>query len=349
MNVSVDSLSAATSASGATPPTPPPSAATRIFFGPFGLRAGWSLLLYIAILAASVLAIRFIHDKIAHPPSHKPIHASSTQASPKPDDSIPQPVRGMITQEGIVFAALFLISWLLSAIERRRLAVFGLGGTRSLSRLATGALWGLIAMATLVGSLRIFHLLSFDALLDHGPSILVWGAAQLFAFLLVGLLEEYLFRGYLQFTLTRGMVGLAKRISPTHARSIAFWIAAFLTSVLFLLAHTSNGGETPLGLISVFLAGMIFVIALWRTGSLWWAIGFHTTWDWSQSFLYGVPDSGGLIQGRLFATHPLGNPLLSGGTVGPEGSLLLIPVLSLILIVIFRTHNSPQPPLEQTH
>ena len=70
-------------------------------------------------------------------------------------------------------------------------------------------------------------------------------------------------------------------------------------------------------------------------------------WDWAQSFLYGVPDSGGLVQGRLFATHALGNPLLSGGTDGPEGSVLCIPILLLvILVLVFFTRPSSQPPLE---
>ena len=168
-----------------------------------------------------------------------------------------------------------------------------------------------------------------------GAAILGWGALQLFGFLLVGLFEEYLFRGYLQFTLTRSFVWLGELLSKSHARGIAFWTASFLTSALFLVAHTGNQGEDKFGLVSVFLAGVVFVIALWRTGSLWWAIGFHMAWDWAQSFLYGVPDSGGLVQGRLFATHASGNPLFSGGTVGPEGSVLLVPVLALVIVVLF--------------
>jgi len=156
-------------------------------------------------------------------------------------------------------------------------------------------------------------------------------------------------RGYLQFTLTRGFVSIGNLLSPQHARTIAFWIAAVITSTLFLLGHTHNAGETWLGLFQVFLAGVVFVVALWRTGSLWWGIGFHMAWDWGQSFLYGVPDSGGLEQGRLFATHALGNPLYSGGTVGPEGSVLCAPILLLVIVVLFFTHPSPQPPLEFTN
>jgi hypothetical protein len=91
---------------------------------------------------------------------------------------------------------------------------------------------------------------------------------------------------------------------------------------------------------------MLFIVALWRTGSLWWGIGWHMAWDWGQSFLYGVPDSGGLMQGRLFATHALGNPRLSGGSDGPEGSILCAPILLLTILVLLYTHRSPQPGFE---
>jgi membrane protease YdiL (CAAX protease family) len=87
---------------------------------------------------------------------------------------------------------------------------------------------------------------------------------------------------------------------------------------------------------------------LFRTGSLWWAIGFHMAWDWAQSFLYGVPDSGNISVGRLFQTHFAGKPLLSGGSDGPEGSLFCIPIFLLMLLVIrFTTKRGELPPLEQ--
>jgi hypothetical protein len=69
-------------------------------------------------------------------------------------------------------------------------------------------------------------------------------------------------------------------------------------------------------------------------------------WDWAQSFLYGVPDSGLLVQGRLFATHAVGNPMLSGGADGPEGSILCIPIMLLVIVVLLFTRSSPQPALE---
>jgi hypothetical protein len=329
----------------------PPTEPNSIFIGPFGLRAGWSLLIYIAILLSIVSTVRAVHDHVKAAARQAEVAAAQAAGKPAPpvvkrDPNAPSPVSAAIAEEGISFAVLFLVSLIMAAIERRRFQVYGLGGERIFSRFFTGTLWGLIAMAMLVGTLNALHLVRFEAQLDHGWAIAGWGGAQLAGFLCVGLVEEYLFRGYLQFTLARGLVFLGSLFSRNHARTVGFWIATLITSGLFFAAHISNDGEDWLGLVLVFLAGVAFVLALWRTGSLWWGIGFHMAWDWSQSFLYGVPDSGQLVQGRLFATHAVGNPLLSGGPVGPEGSVLCVPVLLLIIVVLFRTRRSPLPGFE---
>jgi membrane protease YdiL (CAAX protease family) len=168
-----------------------------------------------------------------------------------------------------------------------------------------------------------------DARLLFGLAALRYAAVWLVGFLLVALFEEYLTRGYLQFTLTRGLVGIYRWLRAPHAEAFAFWTAALLLSFAFGLSHTANPGESPIGLLSAGLIGLVFCLSLWRTGSLWWAIGFHAAWDWAQSFLFGVADSGGVVQGRLFATHPIGRAILSGGLTGPEGSLYILPIVAL--------------------
>ena len=77
-----------------------------------------------------------------------------------------------------------------------------------------------------------------------------------------------------------------------------------------------------LGIAQVFTAGMVLCLMLRITGSLWMSIGFHTTWDWAQSYLYGTPDSATMMKGHLLISHAAGNIQLSGGTAGPEGSVL---------------------------
>ncbi len=122
-----------------------------------------------------------------------------------------------------------------------------------------------------------------------------------------------------------------------HSEALGFWTAALLFSILFGLGHTGNPGESPIGEVCAGAAGLLFCFSLWRTGSLWWAIGFHTAWDWSQSFLYGVADSGLMVQHHLLATHPAGKPILSGGSTGPEGSVFVIVVMLIAVIIIVTT------------
>ena len=173
---------------------------------------------------------------------------------------------------------------------------------------------------------------------------LVW----LGGFVLVALAEEIFTRGYLQFTLTRGFGEIYRWLfSESRANALGFWTAALVLSFYFGFGHRTNPGESPIGMFSAGLIGLAFCLSIWRTGSLWWAIGFHAAWDWAQSFLYGVADSGLIIQGRLFATHPVGKPVLSGGLTGPEGSIFILPVVALAAVVIQltlpRTHRGYTP------
>lgn len=344
---SSDASSSAEILAAPADPTPP----NHILYGPFGLRAGWSLLIYLLIAGLIIFGIHGLSVQVKHAKESAAAAAAHAAGKPVPppikaDPTKPQPLSSIFIGETLIFGAFLFLSWVMSTIEHRKLSAFGLGGTHPIPRFLVGAVWGVIAISLLIFTLHASHLLTFDSQLDHGRGIFFWGALQLLAFFLVGLVEEYVFRGYLQFTLTRGLVSVGNLISRPRARVVGFWLAAVITSAIFLAAHISNSGENWLGLFQVFLAGLLFIVALWRTGSLWWGIGFHMTWDWGQSFLYGVPDSGGLMQGRLFATHALGNPLYSGGTVGPEGSVLCIPVLLLAIVVLLFTHPSAQPPLE---
>lgn len=328
------------------------SSQPSILIGPWGLRAGWAMALYLALaMVAGFIIFYAIAGSTGTLGQIKSETAAARAISRQsistgvPIQAPPLKVRPGLVLEVAQTGAVLLAALTLSYLERRRFRVYGLPG-HALGQLLPGALWGLVAIGTLVGTLRATHVLIFDRQLLHGGAIAAYGATWLLFFFTVGLYEEFLFRGYIQFTLMRGLLGLARRIAPARERLVAFWLSALVWSGVFFAAHITNSGEGPAGLASVFLAGILFSYALWRTGSLWWGIGFHMTWDWSQSFLFGVPDSGSLSQGRLFATHPAGNPLLSGGIAGPEGSLLMLPVLLLIFAVLRVHRHADQPPVE---
>jgi membrane protease YdiL (CAAX protease family) len=309
---------------------PPPQASTlrKVFVGQDGIRAGWSLLIFIALFASIALSANLIIHKL-HPSFAKTPEATS-EAMSRP--------RFMLIGEAAQFLLTFLVTWIMSKIERRPNSAYGFGGGRRLPNFMAGLAWGVVCLSLLVLTLWKTGLLVIYSRLLFGMDVVRYGATWLIGFLFVGLFEEYMTRGYLQYTLARGLAGIYQWVFKTrHSEAFGFWSAAILVSFLFGLGHGKNPGESPIGLLSAGLAAMVFCFSLWRTGSLWWAVGFHAAWDWSQSFLYGVADSGLMIQHHLLATHPAGKPILSGGATGPEGSIFILAVLGLASVIIVVT------------
>ena len=316
------------------PPSAPPAPSMhRLFFGDDGLRAGWSVLLYFVLMmllgfVGAPLVARF----------HLIPQPSDLSKTPSGQAEISWSAQA--AGEALEFALVVVPALLMSLLERRPLARYGITAKRMLPDFFSGLFWGFVSLSALVGALLLTHGMAFDGVLLHGSTALVYALKWGLVFLLVGLFEEFFFRGYLQYTVSRGIAGIVRTMDAGYrdSHAIGFWVAATLFSVLFfMLVHTGNGGETAAGIVAVGLAGLVFVFSLWRTGSLWWAIGMHTAWDWAQSYFYGTADSGTVSQGRLLATHPTGPKLLSGGTDGPEGSILVIPTLLLLMLVIHLT------------
>ena len=143
-------------------------------------------------------------------------------------------------------------------------------------------------------------------------------------FLAVGFAEEFLFRGYLQFTLAEGM---------------GFWPAALLLSLIFGAVHLHNPGEGVVGALSVFTIGMFLCLTLRRTGDLWLAIGWHAAFDFGETYLYSVPNSGLVMPGHLLAASLHGARWLTGGSVGPEGSVFSFAVLAVTFVAFDRVYR----------
>jgi hypothetical protein len=277
-----------------------------IFFGSDGLRAGWGALLFVAIIVALGAVLAVVIRLALH--GHRPNPNAPTS-----------PLRALIG-EGISMLLVLVASWIMARIEGRRLAVYGYAGRARLIRFLSGGAWGFVALSALVTVLWQTHLIAFDS--GHLPGSVAWkyGLAWLLMFVFTGIFEESLLRGYLQYTLTRG---------------IGFWWGALVMSIVFGAIHGSNKGESPVGLFSAGAVGLVFCISLWYTGSLWWAIGFHATWDWAQTFFYGTPDSGMVARGHLLSEHPVGPLLWSGGPTGPEGSLYVVPLLLIMALAMW--------------
>jgi uncharacterized protein len=236
----------------------------------------------------------------------------------------------------IIFAAAALVpAFAVSAVEGRAFGEYGLPGRLAAGKLFwVGVLWGLISLSLLLLVLHGAGALSYGSLTLHGARIFKFAAFWAGFFLALALFEEFAFRGYSQFAIQQ---------------VAGFWPSAFLLSAAFAFVHHYNAGETWSGAVGAGAVGLFFCFTLRRTGNLWFAVGMHASWDWTQSFVYGVPDSGVLEPGHLLGSSLHGPSWLTGGTVGPEGSVLLFVVIAVMWIAFDRmypakadTSSSPQ-------
>jgi uncharacterized protein len=289
-----------------------------VFYGPNGLRAGWRLVIFCAILAAlSRIEVLVLLAAGHGQPSENKFTAHG-------------PGWWLTQTRALVFILVVVASWIMARIERRRVADYGIRFERAFR----GAFWrgaaiGFASITVLLGAMRALEIFSFGTITLHGTQTWKYALLSGVICLFVGLFEESLFRGYIQFTLTSG---------------IGFWPAAMLTSTLFGYVHHSNAGETLVGTFSAGLVGFFFCLLLRRTGDLWMPIGFHAAWNWGESFFYGVPNSGGVASRHLFSASFSGPQWLTGGAVGPEGSwlcVLLIVTLYLLFAVLLPKAKYP--------
>jgi membrane protease YdiL (CAAX protease family) len=276
------------------------------------LRAGWRLLIYLLLFVTFASAGIYLTVLLR----------------------FPQVMRGNITapamlvQEGVGAIAAMAAAAIMAALERREFGVYGLPGAGVFGEpFWKGVVWGIAMIAGMIFLIRAFGGFSFGTMALQGGA--VWRYALLWAlvFVCVGFFEEFLFRGYTQFTLASG---------------VEFWPAATMLSASFGALHLGNGGEDRIGAVSVFVMGMLFCLTLRRTGNLWFAVGMHASFDWGETFLFSVPNSGIVAPGHLLNSSFHGPAWLTGGTVGPEGSVMAFLVIALTALIFSRAYPAKQ-------
>ncbi len=294
-------------------PEPEHSSSNTIFIGPDGLRPGWRAFLFAMLVATLVLMGMFVLPLLVQMPKSDIL-----------------PLSYAFAVESLQFLAVLIATAIASRAEDRPLTAYGYQGQRRLSLMGYGLVSGIAAISLLTLGMCKAGLLTVAGNPQiHGASAVGFGAGWALMFLLVALFEESALRGYMQFTLTRG---------------IGFGWSALLLSGLFGLSHVSNSGESLIGLCSAAGIGLVFCMSLWYTGSLWWAVGFHMAWDWGESFLFGTADSGLVVQGSLLRSTPKGAALWSGGSTGPEGSVLILPAVGMVALLVWLTWRRQASP-----
>ena len=297
-------------------PAPEKRGVKWVFVGSKGLRAGWGMALFALVFSAVAFALIMI------------LHALNVHGG-KPNPDVLQPM-DTLKDEALMAVSTVLATLITAAIERRKLSQLALGLKNALPRFLQGLIIGIAAMCVLIGVLWLCKAIVIGPVVLHGKDIWTYGGQWALVFLLVGIFEEFAFRGYLMQSLARGL---------------NYRWATMIMGVLFVFAHTQSKGEGVIGYGLVFIAAIVFSLSVWRTGTMWWAIGFHAAWDYTQSFVFGVADSGHLSAGTLMTAKPAGPDWLSGGATGPEGSVLAAVIMLLVAGIIWFTQRKPDEDL----
>ncbi len=282
----------------------------EIFFYGRVLRAGWGLLIFLVLtpvigaalllLTQALQLLKLSNNTTLHL-NYAPINLA-------------------------VLVAVLLTTSILASMEHRRLVAYGFFGRRWLRLFFGGSVSAALLMTALLYGLHQSGYLVFRGQTLFGTyAQFSQGVAWAAFFLLAAVVEEALTLGYLQYTLTRGLASMLRNYFDADLGvNVAFWIGALLLSFLFMLLHAAQRGENIIGFAAAGAYSLMLAFSLWRTGSIWWAVGFHFAWDWVQGFFFGSTDSGFLPASHFFLTQANGPVNLSGGSTGPEGSIIVI-------------------------
>ena len=143
-------------------------------------------------------------------------------------------------------------------------------------------------------------------------------AAGIALFVIVALIEEIVFRGYL-------LNNLLESMHP--------WWALILTAALFAFLHTQNNYVTILSVVNLFIAGLVLGVNYIYTKNLWFAIFFHFGWNFFQGSVLGYKVSGIETGSSIMQQSLVGSATLNGGSFGFEGSIICTVLLSLMLLI----------------
>jgi len=303
----------------ASPDTPKSSQVDRlkwVFWGPDGLCAFWRLAIFVAIVFGLRFGIsrtlRLLHIVKPHLPAAIDLSAKT-----------------VLLQESLAFLCVLLATLIMGSFEKRSLGDYGLPRRGAFGiRFFEGLVWGFVAECATMFTLHLTGNVTVNGFDLAGSAAVRYALLWLAAFVMVGFFEEFLFRGYPQFTLSTG---------------IGFWPAALILSGLFWLGHMGNPGETWVGGLATALAALLFCVSLWLTGNLWFAIGMHAAWDWAETYFFGVADSGMPANGHLLNTTLSGSKWMTGGTVGPEGSIVELVIVSAVIGLLFLRFRRREP------
>ena len=238
---------------------------------------------------------------------------------------------GVITlYELETFVAALICTSLFAHYEGRRVDGYGLPIRLAFgARTWEGALAGLIMAGAVAVGMYALGGMQVVGIATTGRALALSALAWLVANICVGVAEEFWYRSY---------------ILQTLWKSVGFWPGAIIIALNFAADHYFNKtGENIWDVITLISLSLLMCYSVLRTGSLWFAVGFHVAFDYMQLFVIGTPNGAQIPEGRLLDVRFAGPAWLTGGELGTEASFLMYPMIALLWVYVWWRFRSNPP------
>lgn len=212
-------------------------------------------------------------------------------------------------------------------IQKRKPSTLGYKKPGMWKEYGIGALVGLGLMTIIVligmvtGSLELQF--NKEALTAGGMGMLV---LLLIGFLIQGMSEEVLCRGYFLVSIARNKGNV--------------WLGIIVSSIAFAALHLGNLGIAPLAFVNLILFGVFAGVYFIKRGNIWGIAAIHSIWNFAQGNIFGILVSGNDFGTTVFTSTINENmTFINGGDFGLEGGILTTIVLTAATVVMLRTQQ----------
>lgn len=210
-------------------------------------------------------------------------------------------------------------------IQKRKMRTLGFKKPGMWKEYGIGLVVGFVMMAVivLVGVVTGSMTLTFnpEAATGAGIGMLV---LLFFGFVLQGMSEEVLCRGYF-------LVSLARKKGY-------MWMAVIVNAVAFAALHLGNAGIAPLAFVNLILFGIFASVYFVKRGNIWGIAAIHSIWNFAQGNIFGVLVSGNDFGTTIFKSEINESmTLINGGDFGLEGGILVTIVMIVGTLMMLIT------------
>ena len=164
----------------------------------------------------------------------------------------------------------------------------------------------------------------------HGDIHLYFDRFELLPFLILfaavfvqSAAEELICRGFIY-----------QRVLRTYREN--FLLAVIVNSVFFGAIHLGNDGVSPMAIVDLVVTGLLFSAMVYYFDSLWMAMAAHAGWNFTQSILAGLPNSGIVVPYSIFKldASTAQDSFFYNVAFGVEGTIPAIAIQVVVLVAL---------------